>query len=346
MDENYGAFLLRMARKPFSVEETDSRYPDENEIVVKNAAVSINPVDAAMQGGYVVNLTVPGILGVDVAGEVVEVGSQVTRFSIGDRVMGHALRLATNDDRDAAFQNYTVLWRNMASPIPPSLSYEDASTMPLGISTAASALFQKDMLGLQPPVSYPKAQDGWVIVTGSTGNVGSHGVRLASAAGYKVLVTASTRNFNLARSLGATEVVDYNDKDLINTVAQKLSGKKVVGVFDASGQGSSIITMAKVLAKCEGNRTVAAVVDDYARKDIPKGVTVKLVFAIAIRETEVGKKVWEEFLPDALATGKYPIFPKARVFGNGLEVIQAAMDNEENKATKAPAGEKAVVTLN
>ncbi|KAI0184520.1 oxidoreductase [Xylaria flabelliformis] len=346
MEENYGAILLKMARKPFSIEETDSRYPDENEIVVKNAAVSINPVDAAMQGGYVVNLTVPGILGADVAGEVVEVGSQVTRFSVGDRVMGHALRLATDDDRHAAFQNYTVLWRNMASPIPPSLSYEDASTMPLGISTAASALFQKDMLGLEPPVLYPQARDEWVIVAGSTGNVGSHGVRLATAAGYKVLVTASPRSFDLARSLGATEVVDYNDKDLVNTVAQKLSGKRVVGVFDASGQGPSIITMAQVLAKCEGNKTVAAVVDDFARKDVPKGVTVKLVFAIAIRETDVGKKVWEDFLPDALATGKYPIFPKARVFGNGLDVIQKAMDNEEDKKTKAPAGQKAVVTLN
>ncbi|KAI8955677.1 oxidoreductase [Xylaria longipes] len=340
MEENYGAILLKMGRKPFSVEETDSRYPDENEIVIKNAAVSINAVDGLMQDGYVVNLTVPGILGVDVAGEVVEVGSQVTRFSVGDRVMGHALRLATDDDRHAAFQNYTVLWQNMASPIPPSLSYEDASTMPLGISTAASALFQKDMLGLEPPVSYPPTRDEWVIVAGSTGNVGSHGVRLASLAGYKVLVTASPRSFDMVRRLGATEVVDYNDKDLVNTIAQKLSGKRVVGAFEASGQGPSVITMAQVLAKCEGNRTVAVVVDDYPRKDVPKGVTVELVFAIAIRDTEVSKRTWEDFLPDALATGKYPIFPKASVVGNGLEAIQGAMEK------KAPAGQKSVVTLN
>ncbi|KAJ2994579.1 hypothetical protein NUW58_g1520 [Xylaria curta] len=346
MDDNYGAILLKMGRKPLSVDETDSRYPDENEIVIKNAAVSINPVDAAMQGGYVVNMTVPGILGVDVAGEVVEVGSQVNRFSVGDRVMGHALRLATDDDRHAAFQNYTVLWPNMACTIPQNLSYEDASTMPLGISTAAAALFQDDMLGLEPPVLYPPTRDEWVIIAGSTGNVGSHGVRLAAAAGYKVLVTASTSSFDLARKLGATELVDYKSTTLPDTIAQKLSGKRIAGAFDASGQGSSIIAVAKAVAKCQGKKTVATVVDDYAGADVPPGVSINLVFAIAIRETEVSKRVWEDFLPDALATGKYFIpYPEARVFGNGLNRIQAAMDNEEKRETKAPAGKKAVVTL-
>ncbi|KAI0409925.1 oxidoreductase [Xylaria palmicola] len=346
MEDNYGAVLLKMARKPFSVDEVEPRYPDENEIVVKNVAVSINPVDAAMQDGYVVNLTVPGILGADVAGEVVEVGSQVSRFSVGDRVMGHALRLATDDDRHAAFQNYTVLWPNMACAIPQNLSYEDASTMPLGISTAAAALFQSDMLGLEPPALYPPSRDEWVIIAGSTGSVGSHGVRLASAAGYKVLATASTSSFDLARRLGATELVDYKSKDLPSAIADKLSGKRIAGAFDASGVKSSILGVANAVARCEGNKTVATVVDEYSSKEIPSGVTMALVFGISIRETLVSKRVWEDFLPDALATGKYFIpYPKARVFGDGLGVIQAAMDNEGDSKKRAPAGQKAVVTL-
>ncbi|KAI1160392.1 oxidoreductase [Nemania serpens] len=343
MEANYAAILVKSKRRPLDVDETDSRFPDENEIVIKNAAVSINPIDALMQDGYVTNMTIPGILGADVAGEVVEVGSQINQFSVGDRVMGHALRLATDDDRHAAFQNYTVLWPNMACVIPPSLSYKDASTMPLGISTAASALFQKSSLGLEPPVLYPPARDEWVIIAGGAGNVGSHGVRLASAAGYKVIATASTSpsGIALAKKLGATEVVDYKDKDLVGTLVQKLSGKRIAGAFDASGIGSSIVTIANVVAKCQGKKVLATVSDEYPGKEIPAGVTVELVFAIAIRENEVGRRVWQDFLPDALATGKYFIpYPEANVFGNGLDQIQDAVDDK----TKA-SGKKTVVTL-
>ncbi|KAI0902990.1 oxidoreductase [Ustulina deusta] len=346
MEDNYAAILLRQMRKPLDVDSVDSRFPDENEIVIKNAAVSVNPIDAAMQNGYVVNMTTPGILGADVAGEVVEVGSQVNRFSVGDRVMGHALRLATDDDRHAGFQNYTVLWPNMACPIPPNLSYEDAATMPLGISTAASALFQEESLGLDPPVLYPPARDEWVIIAGATGNVGSHGVRLASAAGYKVIGTASTSAFDLARKLGATELVDYKDKNLADTLVQRLSGKIVAGAFDASGVGSSIIALANAVARSEGKKVVSTVSDEFPGKEVPDGVSVELIFAIDIRDKEVSKRVWEDFLPDALATGKYfSPYPRARVFGDGLEVIQAAMDNEADPKKKAPAGLKAVVTL-
>ncbi|KAI1191481.1 oxidoreductase [Nemania serpens] len=343
MEDNYAAILIRQKRRPLDVDEVDARFPDENEIVLKNVAVSINPIDSAMQDGYVVNMTTPGILGADVAGEVVEVGSQVNQFSVGDRVMGHALRLATDDDRHAGFQKYTVLWPNMACIIPPSLSYEDASTMPLGISTAASALFQESSLGLEPPVLYPPARDEWVIIAGATGNVGSHGVRLASAAGYKVIGTASTSpsSVALAKKLGVTEVVDYKDKDLVGTLVQKLSGKRVAGAFDASGVGPSIVALANAVAKCQGKKVVASVSDDFPGKAIPAGVTVELIFAIAIRENEVSKQVWQDFLPDALATGKYltPYF-EARVFGNGLDQIQAAMDFK----SKEP-GKKTVVTL-
>ncbi|KAI0877192.1 oxidoreductase [Hypoxylon argillaceum] len=343
MEDNYAAFLVRPNRKPFDVDEADSRFPDENEIVIKNAAVSINPIDALMQDGYVQNLTTPAVLGADVAGEVVEVGSQVNRFSVGDRVMGHALRLATEDDRHAAFQNYTVLWKNMACPIPPSLSYNDAATMPLGVSTAAAGLFQKTSLGLEPPVLYPPPRNEWVIIAGAAGNVGSHGVRLASAAGYKVLGVVSPSTFDLVKKLGATDVVDYKSNDLAGVLARRLSGQKVAGAFDASGVESSNVALANAVAKCQGKKVVSTVLDEYPGKE-PDGVTIAFILAIAIRGNAVGKMVWEDFLPDALATGKYFLpYPEALVFGKGLGEIQRAMDSEGKK--KAPGGKKTVVTL-
>ncbi|KAI1819882.1 oxidoreductase [Xylaria intraflava] len=346
METNYAAFQVRSKRKPFDVDEAEDRFPDEDEIVIQNVSVSVNPIDNALQDGYVQNMTYPTILGADVAGEVVMVGSQVNRFSEGDRVMGHALRLATQDDRHAGFQLYTVLLANMACPIPPELSYEDASTLPLGISTAAAALFQKTTLALEPPVTFPPARDEWVIIGGATGNVGSHGVRLASAAGYKVLALAGTSadSVNLVKNkLGAAEVVDSRLKagPLADKLVAVLSGKTIAGAFDASGFPDPITGIANAVSRLQGAKTVALVSDDYQGSDIPRNVDMKLIQAIDIRNNEVGNMVWADFLPDALATGKYFVpYPKARVFGNGLRQVQGAIE------AKKGSGEKSVVTLN
>ncbi len=73
----------------------------------------------------------PSIFGSDVAGEVVEVGSAVSRFSEGDRVLGHALGMSRerNTAAEGAFQAYTVLVDHMAAPIPDAMSYASALAM-------------------------------------------------------------------------------------------------------------------------------------------------------------------------------------------------------------------------
>jgi len=341
MDDNSAAWLVRFKRKPLDVDEADSRFADENEIVIRNAAVSVNPIDTVMQDQPYLNWTYPTILGTDVAGEVTEVGSMVQGFSEGDRVMGHALRLATDDDRHGGFQKFTVLMPNMACIIPRTLSYENAATLPLGISTASAALFQDSSLHLRPPTLNPQLRDEWVVVGGATGNVGSHGVRLASAAGYKVLALASQKDFPVAKSLGATDVLDARPAApllLENTLAEALKERTIAGAFDATGVSSVTVAIAKGVAACKGKRVVATVASEV--DDDVSPVAVKTVMAIDIRNNEVGSMVWGDFMPKALANGKYFMpYPKAAVYGNGLNKIQAAM------GTKAKAGEKFVVTL-
>jgi len=83
-------------------------------------------------------LTYPAVLGSDAAGEVVQAGSAVTRFRVGDRVLGHAVGLEKNRNAAAegAFQAYTVLLDHMTTPIPDHISYEQAAVLPLGVSRA------------------------------------------------------------------------------------------------------------------------------------------------------------------------------------------------------------------
>lgn len=149
MPTNTAAWLGAKGAK-LAVKPAPYTHPHENEIVVKNHAVAINPLDWIIQvAGSIAYrwIKYPFILGADLAGEVVEVGTAVTRFKVGDRVLGHAV--GTDNDRNSpaegAFQEYTVLLAQMAAPIPGTMPYASAAVLPLGLSTAACGLFQKDL---------------------------------------------------------------------------------------------------------------------------------------------------------------------------------------------------------
>lgn len=100
--------------------------------------MAINPCDWALQKlgpALFPCIKYPAITGEDVAGEVTGIGSGVTKFKVGDRVLGHAT---------SAFQHYPVIKERMASLLPDSVSYESASVIPLALSTSIVCLFHKD----------------------------------------------------------------------------------------------------------------------------------------------------------------------------------------------------------
>jgi NADPH:quinone reductase-like Zn-dependent oxidoreductase len=167
--------------KPLEVKAAPYTSPQSNEIVIKVGAVAVNPVDWAIQDlgpNLFPWIKYPIIVGSDVAGEVAEVGPGVSRFKVGDRVVGHGLGVRNNPP-EAGFQLYTVLKVQMVSPIPSSLSYESASVLPLGLSTAACGLFMKDYLALEYPSVPPKPTGKSLLVWGGATSVGSNAIQLA-----------------------------------------------------------------------------------------------------------------------------------------------------------------------
>ena len=128
------------------------------ELVIRARAVAVNPLDEIKQStGNVMYgwLPSPAVLGEDVAGEVVEVGAGVSGFTVGDRVIAYAVGMEKNRNHAAegAFQLFSVVQAQLTARIPDELSFESAVVLPLAISTAASALFQNDQLGLRHPTS-------------------------------------------------------------------------------------------------------------------------------------------------------------------------------------------------
>ncbi len=173
MPSNTAAWLSAPKVKSLEVKSAPYTSPRENEIVIRNGAVATNPIDWVKQdmGSMVFSwIKHPFITSTDVAGEVVEIGKGVTRFNVGDRVVGHTAGVneSRNNPAEGAFQLYTVLLAYMTTPIPSALSYERAAVMPLGRSTAACGMFQKDQLALQHPSVPPKPTGKTPIVWGGS----------------------------------------------------------------------------------------------------------------------------------------------------------------------------------
>ena len=353
---NKAAWLMAKQSRPMVVKEAPYTKPSRNEIVVKSAAVAINPVDAMKQGmgdNMMSWIKYPFILGDDVAGEVVEVGPGVTRFRPGDRVVGNAVSIDKRANRacEGAFQQYVLLRENLVSPIPDSLSYERACVLPLTLSTAACGLFMKDYLALQhPSLKIAKNSTGQTLVVwGGSTSLGSNAIQLAVAAGYEVIATASPKNFDYVKRLGAGHAFDYRSSTAVSEIISLLKGKKSAGAI-AIGDGSMEACI-EIIAASEGRKFIAQASVPMPKEVPPKGMALvsfiagflwfnvstffkckvkgiesKFIWGTDLMANEVGSAIYEHFLPDALAAGKYITAPEPHIVGTGLEYIQVALD--------------------
>ena len=339
MTSNSAAWLTAAKSKPFEVKPAPLWTPGDNEILVKNHAVAVNPIDGALQTFAWYPLNYPTILGYDVAGDVVAVGSNVTRFKQGDRVLGNTAGILTKQNSETAFQEYTILQSNMACEIPDNMAFENAAVVPLGCSTAAAALFQDNFLKLQLPTEPAQKPTGkTLLIWGGASSVGSNAIQLAVAAGYEVITTASPKNFEYVKKLGASEVFDYNSPTISDDLVKFFKNKTSAGAFDCIG-GSACNVCADVMHESTGTKFVSSTKD--APPNTPEDTTVKHVFATTIKDNDVGKAVYEDFLPKALKAGTFVPAPEPLVAGKGLESLQGAVD----LLTKGVSAKKVVVTL-
>ncbi|KAI2463363.1 zinc-binding oxidoreductase CipB [Annulohypoxylon bovei var. microspora] len=376
--ENHAAYLVKAGAIPLEVKPAPYTTPGPDEIVVQNAAIAINPVDYTKQHGgdqMFAWIKYPHVLGSDVAGEVVEVGTggkAAQLFKPGDRVLGLAVGM---DKRSAgasegAFQQYTVLRSNLATKIPDDLSYERACVLPMGISAAACGLFMKDYGALKYPTSSRKSQDGKTpaevfIVWGGSSSVGSNAIQLAKAAGYEVIATSSPKNFEYLKELGALQVYDYKNPDTIAEITAALQNRTCAGAI-ATGVGSDEACI-DILAAVPGRKFVAQTTVPLNPATMPKniikfigvmlgflwwnvkisltarfkGVTTKFIWATDVVDNEVGEMIYHDFLPGALASGQYQPKPEPQIVGKGLEYVQEALDT----SLKGVSAAKVVVTL-
>ena len=212
--------------------------PKADELLVQVHAASMNPIDNMIPTGIfkaVVRFQLPATLGSDLAGVVVEVGSRVTRFKVGDAVFANIF-----DQGTGSIAEYAVVPERAAALKPDNLDFVQAASIPMVGLTSWQALEERFKLKSGQKVFVPAG----------SGGIGTFAIQLAKHMGATVGTTTSTGNVELVRSLGADEVVDYKKQEFeavlrgYDAVLGTVSGdsiEKAIGILKPRGKVVSLV---------------------------------------------------------------------------------------------------------
>jgi len=286
--------------KELYVEERPDPVPGDTELLVAVHAAGLNGADMIQRlGFYPAPPGVPAdIPGMELAGEVVGVGAQVTRFGLGDRVMGVV--------GGGAQATLAVIDESHALPVPSTLSWPEAGGFPEVFETAHDALFSQGLLSMGDRV----------LVTGAAGGVGTAGVQLAAAAGAVVVATvrdparrAEVTALGAATVIDPSEVADHGPYDVVlelvgaaslpDVLPHLATGARVVVIGVGSGSTISVnlLTLMGARARIGGSTlrarsrrekgNVAAAVEAHVLPLLASGrITVPVCHTFALDEVE------------------------------------------------------------
>ena len=197
------ALILKRYGKSDQLEFADIPQPTikPDEILVQVHAAGLNPIDNKIPTGSfkpIIKLQLPVVMGSDLAGVVVEVGSRVRRFKLGDAVFASIFDLGTG-----SLAEFAVVPESAAAIKPANLDFVQAASVPMVALTSWQAL--KERADLMPGQK--------VFIPAGSGGIGSFAIQLAKHLGAKVASTTSTGNVEMVKKLGADEVIDYKKQE-------------------------------------------------------------------------------------------------------------------------------------
>ncbi|MES1049900.1 NADP-dependent oxidoreductase [Bacillus thuringiensis] len=263
--DRYGKVPMRMAEVPT---------PEINgyEVLAEIHAASINPIDFKIRDGKVKMLLkyeMPLILGNDFSGVITKVGSQVTRFKVGDEIYARPRK-----NKIGTFAEYIAIHEDDIALKPKNLSFEEADSIPLVGLTSYQALH--DIMQLQ------KGQK--ILIHAGSGGVGTFAIQLAKIMGATVTTTASEAGANLVTSLGADEIINYKTEKFEDIL------KNYDAVFDTIG-GATLEKSFNIIKSGGNIVSVSGMPNARFGKEFGSGFFKTLLFSLASKKlTALEKK--------------------------------------------------------
>lgn len=246
MSTQQKALLLDKPKGDFSVGLKNISEPASGEIQVQVHAAALNPVDWIVRALGIIITEYPAVVGYDAAGVITKLGEGVTNFAVGDKVIS----CGQANNRAGCFQQYAIAPADLAAKLPSNVSFDEGSTLPLTLSTAAVGLYgKKSAEGTSGAELYPPWEEGGkdkyagepIVIVGAGSNVGCHVVQLAKLSGFSpIIVTASKAKEAYLKSCGATHIIDrYTPTADMPAAVRSITNKAVKVVYDCVSQADT-----------------------------------------------------------------------------------------------------------
>ncbi|MEN2401466.1 zinc-dependent alcohol dehydrogenase family protein [Flavobacterium sp. MC2016-06] len=234
------ALILEEFSADFQIKNIDKPIPAEGEVLVRIKASGINMLDTKIKAGNAAHaqVTLPAILGIDMAGIVESVGKNVTAFAPGDEVYGMTGGVG---GVQGSLAEYAVVDSELLAIKPTALSFKEAAAIPLAFITAWEGLVDRAKI----------AAGMTVLIHGGTGSVGHIAIQLAKSFGAKIYATGSAENLDEIMAYGAT-AIDYNAISMEEYVNEYTDGKGFDVIFDTVG-GTVLDNSFKAVKKYTGH---------------------------------------------------------------------------------------------
>ena len=313
-----------------SIVDRDTPEPGPDEILIETKAIAINPVNYYQRDfGKPPTPFYPAVLGEDVAGLVVKVGSNVSDAPPpGSRVLAFASSFYQDGSPDhGAFQKMTLARSEGVIPLPDSLSFEEGAILPLAVLTALSAY---TTLGIPLDTKYTADDRQAILIWGGSSSVGSLAVQSAKTMGFTVYATAGAQNLGYVKSLGAKAVFDYKSRDVISQIAKQAKEDGVNLPTAHVIVDNALQETLDVLKLTKGNGPAKVAHAPLLPEDAPtlEGTEIKFTFP-PIDPDERNKHIYKCFnvwLKDGLSSGTVVPSPRIQVVAGGIGGLNDALD--------------------
>ncbi|VDB96004.1 unnamed protein product [Peniophora sp. CBMAI 1063] len=282
---------------PFSSQDKVQHLP-EDEVIIRDCVVGLNPSDWKVA---TTDWGTPGaISGCDVAGEVVAVGPAVTHLKVSDRAC--ALHDGGSWKDNGGFAQYVRIVAAACFVLPPDMTYEEAASFPVAQFTSVQALYMRMSIPkpFTPEAIELKAKSERILIWGGSTACGHHAVQLAALSGLEVYVTASPAAHNELRALGASQVFDYKDPDIVTKIQATSGNKGIIYAVDCVCEKGSTEATIDVISRTRGGKVMVLLpVPDFIAKRRPDVVVdVNLAGTLLGREITVANRWHQPAMPE------------------------------------------------
>lgn len=233
------------------MQEIERPKPKADEVLIKVAFAAVLPIDTKIRQGKVMKKKFPYTPGIAVSGTIVEVGTAVSGFEVGDPVFGRT--------KGGAYQEFARIPQSQLNHKPKLLTFAKAAAIIAGAETAWKALFTQGKL----------QSDERVLIQGAAGGVGHIAVQLAKWKGAEVIGTASSKNQDFLRELGIDQAIDYQTESLETAMTEKVD--LVVDLIGGKVQERSLHVLK------QGGRLVSLV--ENAASEEAKAMGIDLIYS-------------------------------------------------------------------